>query len=162
VAEPAWGARDVLRDRLRTVERRGGWDGLTRAGLSSPAVEQLWVRRDAALAVLDGLPRVPTHGDAHPVNLLGRDGEDVVAIDWEQFGLGPAGFDLGYLVLAVDAPLDALVAAHGGDVRRGAVLVAAYTGVSRAAWALGQPDPGDHVERLLRLSEVIEQAADQL
>jgi hypothetical protein len=159
VAEPAWGARDVLRDRLRTVERRGGWDGLTRAGLSSPAIEELWVRRDAALAVLDGLPRVPTHGDAHPVNLLGRDGEDVVAIDWEQFGLGPAGFDLGYLALAMDTPFGALVAAHGGDVRRGAALVAAYTGASRAAWALGQPEPGDHVERLVRLSELIDEAA---
>ncbi|WP_328999044.1 aminoglycoside phosphotransferase family protein [Kribbella sp. NBC_00709] len=159
VAEPGWGARDVLRDRLRTVELRGGWDALTRAGLSSPAIEELWVRRDAALTVLDRLPRVPTHGDAHPVNLFGRDGQDVIAIDWEQFGPGPAGFDLGYLFLAVDTPLHALVAAHGGDVRRGAVLVAAYTGVSRAAWALGQPDTGDHVERLLRLSEVIEQAA---
>ncbi|MEV4265502.1 aminoglycoside phosphotransferase family protein [Kribbella sp. NPDC049584] len=158
VGEPDWGARDVLRDRLRTVELRGGWDALKRAGLSSPAIQELWARRESALAVLDGLPRVPTHGDAHPVNLLGRDGDDVVAIDWEQFGLGPAGFDLGYLALAVDTPLDALVAAHGGDVRRGAALVAAYTGVSRAAWALTQPDPGYHVERLTRLSPIVDEA----
>lgn len=165
VDEPAWGARNVLRDRLRTVERRGGWSSL--GGLSTPAIDELWKRRETALAVLDGLPRVPTHGDAHPVNLLGRDGEDVIAIDWEQFGLGPAGFDLGYLRLAVDAPLDALIAAHGDDVRRGvriaevrrgAVLVAAYTGVSRAAWALEQPDPGDHVERLARLSTIVDEA----
>ncbi|MGY4770067.1 phosphotransferase family protein [Kribbella sp. CWNU-51] len=159
--EPAWAARDVLRDRLATVERRGGWSALARAGLSSAAADALWVRRDAALAVLDELPRVPTHGDAHPVNLLGRDGDDVLAIDWEQFGHGPAGFDLGYLLLAVDAPLDQLLAAHGGDldaVRRGAVLVAAFTGLSRAAWALGQPDPSDHVERLVRLSPVVEEA----
>ena len=158
---PAWAARDVLRDRLTTVERRGGWSALARAGLSSAATDALWRRRDAALAVLDELPRVPTHGDAHPVNLLGRDGDDVLAIDWEQFGHGPAGFDLGYLLLAVDTPLDQLLAAHGGDldaVRRGAVLVAAYTGVSRAAWALGQPDPSDHVERLVRLSPVVEEA----
>ncbi|MER7250159.1 aminoglycoside phosphotransferase family protein [Kribbella sp. NPDC000426] len=159
VAEPVWGARDVLRDRLRTVELRGGWTALTRAGLSSPAIEELWVRREPALAVLDGLPRVPTHGDAHPVNLLGRDGDDVLAIDWEQFGLGPAGFDLGYLTLAVRTPLDDLVAAHGGDVRRGAALVAAYTGVSRAAWALTQPDPGDHVQRLGSLLAVVDEAA---
>ena len=116
VAEPDWGARDVLRDRLRTVEQRGGWTPLRRAGLATPAINELWRRRDRALAVLDGLPRVPTHGDAHPVNLLGRAGDDVVAIDWEQFGLGPLGFDLGYLALAVDVPLDALVDAHGGDV----------------------------------------------
>jgi phosphotransferase family enzyme len=160
--EPAWGAQNVLRDRLATVERRGGWSALTRVDFSQPLLDALWVRRDAALDALDALPRVPVHGDAHPVNLLGRDGDDVLAIDWEQFGLGPAGFDLGYLLLAVDSPLDELLEAHGGDVaavRRGAVLVAAYTGVSRAAWSLTQPDPGDHVERLLRLSPVLEEAA---
>lgn len=156
VDEPAWGARDVLRDRLTTVERRGGWSAL-------PQYDALWVRRHAALAVLDALPRVPTHGDAHPINLLGRDGDDVLAIDWEQFGLGPTGFDLGYLLLAVDTPLDELLDAHGGDtaaVRRGAVLVAAYTAVSRAAWSLTQPDPGDHLERLVRLAPVVEEAAE--
>ncbi|GAA3150856.1 hypothetical protein JOF29_008366 [Kribbella aluminosa] len=163
VVEPAWGARDVLRDRLRTVERRGGWGAL--GGSSTPAIEELWTRREAALDALDALPRVPTHGDAHPVNLLGRDGDDVIAIDWEQFGLGPAGFDLGYLLLAVNAPLDELLAAHGGQaaaVRRGAVLTAAYTVVSRAAWSLTQPDSGDHVRLLRDLSPVVEQAVDHL
>jgi aminoglycoside phosphotransferase (APT) family kinase protein len=112
--------------------------------------------------MLDALPRVPSHGDAHPDNLPGRDGNDVLAIDWEQFGLGPVGFDLAYLLLAVDTPLEELLEAHGGDVdvvRRGAVLVAAYTGVSRAAWALTQPDSGNHVDRLVRLSDVVEEAA---
>jgi aminoglycoside phosphotransferase (APT) family kinase protein len=147
------------------VERRGGWASLTRAGLATPAIDELWARREAALDALDRLPRVPTHGDAHPVNLLGRDGEDVIAIDWEQFGLGPIGFDLGYLLLAVDVPLEELVAAHGGDVaavRRGAVLTAAYTAVSRAAWSLTQPQPGDHVRRMLDLSAVTEEAAGYL
>ena len=112
IQEPASGARDVLRDRLTTVERRGGWSALSRAGLNSPATDALWARRDVALAALDALPRVPTHGDAHPVNLPGRDGDDVLAIDWEQFGLGPPGFDLAYLLLAVDTSLDDLLAAH--------------------------------------------------
>jgi len=158
VREPDWGARDVLRDRLATVERRGGWSALG----ADRTLETLWVRRDAALAVLDDLPHVPTHGDAHPINLLGRDGDDVLAVDWEQFGFGPAGFDLGYLLLAVETPLDELLDAHGGDVdavRRGATIVAAYTAASRAAWSLGQPDPGDHVARLARLSKVVEEAA---
>jgi aminoglycoside phosphotransferase (APT) family kinase protein len=122
----------------------------------------LWVRRHAALAVLDSLPRMPTHGDAHPANLLGRDGNDVLAIDWEQFSLAPAGFDLGYLLLSVDTPLEELLEAHGGDtavVRRGAVLVAAYTAVSRAAWSLTQPEPGDHVGRLAKLSAIVDEAA---
>ena len=89
--EPSWGARDVLRDRLGTVARRGGWAALDPmlSGDLRHVVQELWVRRDAALAELDSLPRVPTHGDAHPGNLIGRDGEDVIAIDWEQFGLGP-------------------------------------------------------------------------
>ncbi|MEU0093417.1 phosphotransferase [Kribbella sp. NPDC006257] len=181
VPEPSWGARDVLRDRLATVAGRGGWGALDP---ELPAdlrhvVRDLWVRRDAALAELDALPRVPTHGDAHPGNLIGRDGEDVIAIDWEQFGLAPTGFDLGYLILAVDLPLDDLLAAYAladrppnGEqepsnrmtaanlhaVRRGAVLTAAYTAISRAAWSLTQPDPGDHLTRLLHLSNLIAEA----
>lgn len=181
VPEPSWGARDVLRDRLATVADRGGWAALDP---ELPAdlrhvVRDLWVRRDAALAELDALPRVPTHGDAHPGNLVGRDGDDVIAIDWEQFGLGPAGFDLGYLLLAVDLPFDDLLAAYAladrrptGEqepsdrvtaanlhaVRRGAVLTAAYTAISRAAWSLTQPDPGDHLTRLLHLSNLIAEA----
>jgi aminoglycoside phosphotransferase (APT) family kinase protein len=123
----------------------------------------LWVRRDAALAELDALPRVPTHGDAHPGNLLGRHGEDVIAIDWEQFGLGPLGFDAGYLLLAVDLPLEDLLAAYASVepelARRGAVLAAALTAVSRAAWSLTQPDPGDHIVRLHNLADVVAEAA---
>jgi hypothetical protein len=162
VAEPSWGARDVLRDRLNTVARRGGWAALD-SKLPTDlqhAVQDLWVRRDAALAELDALPRVPTHGDAHPGNLLGRDGDDVIAVDWEQFGLGPVGFDLGYLLLSVDLPLDELLPAFelSHAVRRGAVLTAAYTAVSRAAWSLSQSDPDDHLNRLIRLSDLVAEA----
>ncbi|TWD83684.1 phosphotransferase family enzyme [Kribbella amoyensis] len=164
VAEPAWGARDVLRTRLATVERRGGWRALDRIELPAElrhAVEALWSRRAEALAELDALPRVPTHGDAHPVNLLGRDGDDVIAIDWEQFGVGPIGFDLGYLLLAEDRTLDDLLGAYGNrrGARRGAVITAAYTAVSRAAWSLDQPEPGDHVRRLTALADVVDEAA---
>jgi hypothetical protein len=222
LAEPPWGAQDVLRDRLATVARRGGWAALDP---ELPAdlrhvVQDLWVRRDAALAELDALPRVPMHGDAHPGNLVGRDGDNVIAIDWEQFGVGPSGFDLGYLLLAVDLGLDDLLAAYGlpatGEerlsptfpadrhsvqraadpqavrrcaefravrrgaefravrrgadlhairhradlhaVRRGAVLTAAYTAVSRAAWSLTQPDPGDHLARLIHHTDLITEA----
>ncbi|GAA1554295.1 hypothetical protein GCM10009804_08960 [Kribbella hippodromi] len=176
LVEPSWGARNILRDRLRTVEQRGGWAPLIHAGLAPPAVPELWHHREAALATLDALPKVPTHGDAHPANLPGRDGADVIAIDWEQFGLGPTGFDLAYLALAVDVPLQALAAAHGettatdirgatyadsgnsGDLLRGATLVAAYTAISRAAWSLTQPNPGDHLHRLTTLSTLIANA----
>ncbi|WP_344170117.1 phosphotransferase [Kribbella lupini] len=165
LSEPSWGARDVLPTRLETVARRGGWSALGDAGLSDSllkALNWLWTHREAALAELAALPRVPTHGDAHPVNLLGRDGDDVIAIDWEQFGLGPLGFDLGYLLLASMRSLDDLVDAFGDPgVRRGAVLVAAFTAASRAAWSLSQPEPGEHVRRLVELEEVIYLACDQ-
>jgi aminoglycoside phosphotransferase (APT) family kinase protein len=165
VVEPPWGARDVLPTRLATVARRGGWSALSTAGLSDSllkALNRLWTRREVALAELAALPRVPTHGDAHPVNLIGRDGDDVVAIDWEQFGLAPLGFDLGYLLLASTRSLDELVDAFGDPgVRRGAVLVAAFTAASRAAWSLGQPEPGEHVRRLVELEEVVYLACDR-
>ncbi len=165
IAEPEWGARNVLRDRMATVEARGGWAALLELEeLEEPlrqAIRALWVRRYAALAELDDLPRVPTHGDAHPLNLCGRHGQDVIAFDWEQFGFGPVGFDLGYLLIS-STPFDQgeLLLATAGDasVRRGAVLTAALTAVSRAAWALDQPSPGDHVERLRELAPLIEDA----
>jgi aminoglycoside phosphotransferase (APT) family kinase protein len=100
---------------------------------------------------------VPTHGDAHPLNLSGRHGDDVIALDWEQFGFAPTGFDLGYLLIAVDHPDDLLPA----DllVRRGAVLTAALTAVSRAAWSLTQPSSGDHLARLQQLTYIVEEAS---
>ncbi|MET7282516.1 aminoglycoside phosphotransferase family protein [Kribbella sp. NPDC005582] len=162
VEEPAWGARDVLRDRMATVEARGGWKvlwGHVSASLRE-TLQELWVRRAAVLAALDELPRVPTHGDAHPGNLLGWDGENVVALDWEQFGLGPAGFDLGYLVVALPDQAESLLAVDS-VVRRGAVLTAVLTAASRAAWALGQPERGDHLERLEALADYIEEASSQ-
>jgi aminoglycoside phosphotransferase (APT) family kinase protein len=160
--EPEWGARDVLRDRMATVESRGGWDVLWDhvSGTLLKHLQRLWVRRDAALAELDALPRVPTHGDAHPGNLSGWDGDNVVALDWEQFGLGPAGFDLGYLLIALPAAAHHILPTDP-VVRRGAVLTAALTAASRAAWASGQPSPGDHLGRLQVLGYVIEEASSQ-
>ncbi|ONI69548.1 hypothetical protein BWI15_23555 [Kribbella sp. ALI-6-A] len=162
VPEQPWGARDILRVRLETVARRGGWsplDGVVDGSLLA-ALKSLWDRRESLLAELAALPHVPTHGDAHPVNLIGRAGDDVVAIDWEQFGHGPLGFDLGYLLLASSRSLDELVGAFGDpSVRRGAVLVAAYTAASRAAWLLTQPSPREHLRRLTELRHVVLEAA---
>ena len=173
--EPAdWFARRILQDRLANDEHGPGWAPL--------AVEQrvpadlrrdcgvLWARRHELLAELDRLPQQVIHGDAHPVNLLGRAGDDVIAIDWEQFGIGPLGFDLAYLLLSTDAPVDALVSAYqlgSGSawptdaVRRGAVVTAAITVVARAAWSLHQPEPGDHIDRLGRLAHLVDEAARQ-
>jgi hypothetical protein len=166
-----WFARRILRDRLANDEGRGGWAALADSPQLDAQLRQvcddLWGRRSGVLAELDRLPQVVIHGDAHPVNLLGREGDAVVAVDWEQFGIGPLGFDLGYLLLSTDAPLDELVEAyqHGSGsawpvdvVRRGAVLTAAVTVVARAAWSIAQPDPGDHLERLERLAHLVAEA----
>jgi hypothetical protein len=168
-----WFADRILRDRLANDEHRGGWTPLLSADL--PAVlwrhcEQLWVRRSDVMAELDRLPQQVIHGDAHPLNLLRRDGDHVIATDWEQFGVGPLGFDLAYLLLSTDHPIDELLTAYQRGsastwptdvVRRGTVLTAAVTLVARAAWSLNQPDPGDHLDRLLRLSDVVAEAVTQ-
>jgi hypothetical protein len=173
--EPAdWFARGILRDRLANDEGRGGWASLAHERRLGPglrsACDVLWQRRYELMDELDRLPQQVIHGDAHPVNLLGRDGDDVIAVDWEQFGVGPLGFDLGYLLISTDAAVDELLPAYqrgsrstwpGDAVRRGAVLTAAITVVARAAWSLTQDEPGDHVERLCRFSQLVEEAARQ-
>jgi hypothetical protein len=166
-----WFARGILRDRLANDEQRGGWAPLASAQELPDELRQscqeLWVRRTDVMAELDALPQQVIHGDAHPLNLLRQDGDDVIATDWEQFGFGPLGFDLAYLLLSTDCPIDELLTAYQRGsafawptnvVRRGTVLTAAVTVVARAAWSLGQPDPGDHLDRLVRLAEVVAEA----
>jgi phosphotransferase family enzyme len=173
--EPAeWFARRILRDRLAKDETGPGWAPLADDERLPTGLRQdcavLWERRYELLDELDRLPQQLIHGDAHPVNLLGRDDDDVVAVDWEQFGVGPSGFDLGYLLASTEEAIDVLLDAYQHEsqsgwardaVRRGAVLTAAITVVARAAWSLRQEEPGDHVERLGRLAQVVEEAARQ-
>ncbi|MDX6262314.1 MAG: hypothetical protein QOH84_4002 [Kribbellaceae bacterium] len=169
-----WFARRILRDRLAGDEQGAGWARLVLEDRLPAGLRRdcgvLWERRDELMDELDRLPQQVVHGDAHPVNLLGREGDEVVAVDWEQFGVGPLGFDLGYLVVSTETAIDVLLAAYQSGsrstwptdaVRRGAVLTAAITVVARAAWSLRQAEPGDHVERLGRLAQVVEEAARQ-
>lgn len=170
--EPAsWFARRILRDRLDDDAAHGGWAGCATADVLPADVRRLcrdlWTRRTDVMAELDRLPQLVVHGDIHLPNLIRRDGDDVTAVDFDQFGIGPLGFDLGYLLQSTRAPVDELVAAYqegssaawpAADVRRGAVLTAAVTLVGRAAWALTQPDPGDHLERLIGLPSIVDEA----
>ncbi|NEA33022.1 phosphotransferase [Streptomyces sp. SID13031] len=169
-----WFARRILRDRLANDEQGDGWAPLAGedrlpVGLRRDC-EALWARRYELMDELDALPQQVVHGDAHPVNLLGCEGDEVIAVDWEQFGVGPVGFDLAYLVVSTPAPIDVLLPAFQAGsrsawpveaVRRGAVLTAAITVVARAAWSLRQVEPGDYLERLERLAQVVEEAARQ-
>jgi hypothetical protein len=65
-------------------------------------IERLWTERERFYSVIETLPRSFVHFDVHRRNLMFRrrpdGGEDLVAVDWAQCGLGPLGADLHFLV----------------------------------------------------------------
>jgi len=152
VTDPGWLARDQLRDRLRRTERRGGWRTLSRTTVADVA-EHFWSRREVYLGRLDELPQVLQHGDPTPANLPGREGDDVVAIDWACLGTGPVGADLGYYLLSAredyeplrDAYLLGLPdgAATVEQVDLGARVTAVFHALTRADWALARVADGE-------------------
>ena len=152
MARPRFLARDQLRDRLLRIERNGGWSTLARTTVADVA-EHLWHRRTFFLDALDALPQVPQHGDPTPTNLPGRSGDDVLAIDWGNLGIGPAGADLGYFALSAREDFEPLVEAYliglpenvatREQVELGARVAAVYTALSRAEWALARVAGGE-------------------
>ncbi len=148
---PGWASRNLLEDRLAMAEERGGWRTLARTTLADVA-DNLWQRRSHWLARCADGPDGRVHGDAVPANFLGRRGEDVVAVDWQCFGVGPVGADVGYYALSVREEFDVLVDAFldgvGPDCDREAIRLAArvtavYSVLSRAEWALAQAARGE-------------------
>ena len=105
LGDRSWLARGQLRERVRLVERRGGWRVLARTTVADVA-DHLWERRGALLDLLDALPQVPVHGDATCANLVGRTYDDVLAIDWATLGTGPVGSDLALLSLGTREAFD--------------------------------------------------------
>ncbi|MEZ5191429.1 MAG: phosphotransferase [Nocardioides sp.] len=115
--------------------------------------DHLWSRREGYLARLDELPQVAQHGDPVPTNLLGREGDAVVAIDWGTLGWGPAGADVGYYSLSAREEFEPLVDAYLGglpaalatraQVVLGARVSAVFTALSRAEWALARVAHGE-------------------
>ncbi|WP_343061368.1 phosphotransferase [Nocardioides luti] len=152
LAPAPWLARDQLRDRLDRVERRGGWRTLARTTVADVA-DHLWNRRTFWLDALDELAQVPQHGDPVPANLPGREGDDVVAVDWSTLGHGPVGADLGYYSLTAREELEPLLDAYliglpegiatRDDVALGARVAAVFTALSRAEWALARVAGGE-------------------
>lgn len=146
-----WLAVGHLRSRLARIERRGGWPTLARTTVADVA-DFLWQRRGHHLDVLDSLPQVPVHGDPTPDNLLGRDGDAVVGIDWSTLGTGAVGTDVGYLALSAREDFEHLLTAYrdglpAGTATRdqailGARITAVYTALSRAEWALARVADG--------------------
>ena len=151
LGSPTWLARDQLRDRLRMVERRGGWPTLARTTVADVA-DHLWRRRDLHLDAVDALPVVPQHGDPTPSNLHAHDERGVLALDWATLGTGPVGSDVGYWSLSAREGFEPLVDAYvaglpGGlasaeQVLLGARVTAVYTALSRAEWALARVATG--------------------
>lgn len=149
---PRFLATHLMRDRVARVARRGGWPTLARTTVADIA-DHLWRRREPMLDLLDGLPQVPQHGDPTSANIPGREGDDAVAIDWGTLGTGPVGGDLGYLSLSAREEFEPLLDAYllglpdgvaaAGDVVLGARVVAVYTALSRAEWALARVAPGE-------------------
>lgn len=142
-----WLARDQLADRLARVAFRGGWRTLARTTVADVA-DRLWSRREHFLAEVAALPQVAQHGDPVPGNLLGRVGDDVLAVDWATLGTGPVGADLGYWALQAREEFDVLLRAYVDGLppglasteqaRLGAQVTAVYTVLSRAEWALAR------------------------
>ncbi|WP_151082383.1 phosphotransferase [Nocardioides cynanchi] len=142
-----WLAVDQLRDRLTRVERRGGWPTLARTTVADVA-DRLWSRRETLVQELDALPQVPQHGDPAAANLPGREGDEVIAIDWATLGHGPVGADLGLFLQNAREEAEPLLDAYlmglpdglatREEVTLGLRVSAAYTSLSRAEWALAR------------------------
>jgi hypothetical protein len=157
VPDRPWQVDGLLTQRLRMVERRGGWTTLARTTAADVAAH-LWSRRQAVLARLGALPQVPQHGDPVPTNLIGRAHpgkgiDDVVAVDWSAYGRGPVGADLGYLSLSAREEFAPLLEAYLGGLPaglataeqagEGARAMAVYSVLTRADWALARAAEGE-------------------
>jgi len=151
----AWAARRTLTDRLAMAEERGGWPTLARTPMAD-VVDHLWTRRHHWIDAYAAAPAGRLHGDAVPANFPATRQGDVLAVDWQGFGIGPVGTDLGYYALStredfevlLDAFLDGVQQATGDAVDHGRVRVAAtvmciYSAISRAEWALSRVAPGE-------------------
>jgi len=148
---PAWASTRLLGDRLDLAVERGGWPTLARTTLAD-VTDRLWQRREHWLVRCSEGPMGRAHGDAVPGNFLARRGDDVVAVDWQCFGVAPIGSDLGYHALSsreeFDVLLDAFVEGTGPDAEHDAIRLAAqvtavYSVVTRAEWALAKAARGE-------------------
>lgn len=150
---PGWGARSLLADRLGLAEQRGGWPTLARTTLAD-VTDRLWHRRAHWLGRCAEGPMGRMHGDAVPANFLATRGSDVVATDWQCFGIGPVGTDLGYYALSSREEFDVLLEAYLAGVALesspdpdavalAARVTAAYSVITRAEWALAQAARGE-------------------
>jgi hypothetical protein len=153
-SEVPWAARRTLVDRTAMAESRGGWPTLARTTLADVA-DHLWQRRHHWFAEYAATPAGRLHGDAVPANFPAGRGHDVVAVDWQGFGIGPIGTDVGYYALSTREDFDVLVDSFiagvrtvrpevdAPQVRLAATVMCIYSAISRAEWALSRVAPGE-------------------
>ncbi|HET9499695.1 MAG TPA: phosphotransferase [Marmoricola sp.] len=149
-----WVSRSILAGRLALAELRDGWPTLRRTTLAD-VTEELWLRRTRWLSRVAAGPQGQVHGDVTPGNMLGRRDDDVVAVDWQAYGTGPVGADLGYFALSCREDFAVLLTAFVDGLRGirrdvtpevvadAARVTAVYTAVSRAEWALARAAGGE-------------------
>ena len=77
-------------------------------GVKAQVPKHLYARYDTLIAALhsirlgEDLPKVVIHNDCHSGNAVRTAAEQVVLIDWEGAGLGPAVLDVGFLLSSCD------------------------------------------------------------
>ena len=79
----------------------------------------------------------------------------MIAVDWQGFGIGPVGTDVGYYALSTREDFEVLVHAflegvrvvrddvEAERVRLTATVICVYSAISRAEWALSRVAPGE-------------------
>lgn len=149
-----WAARRTLTDRLAMAEARDGWPTLARTQMADVA-DHLWRHRGSWLARYAAGPVGRLHGDAVPANFPAAHDDVVVAVDWQGFGIGPLGTDLGYYSLSAREDFEVLLDAFLGgarevradvdedQVRLAATVMCVYSAISRAEWALARVAGGE-------------------
>lgn len=152
VATAEWMVDDQFGQRLDALERRGGWFHLARTAAADLA-DAVWERRRGLRATLARAPRVFTHGDLTPGNVVGLDpAGKVLLLDWASCGLGAFGHDLGYWWLSTSETLEEFVRAAEGvrgvsldadDTLTAARATAVFTAFTRADWALRRVARGE-------------------
>lgn len=91
---------DSLEQQIAQLERWMEWGEVGRLPVLDRAFE--WLRRTSTHTV----PLSLLWGDARPGNVLFRGGEVVAMLDWELATVGPAGFDVAYLVWSAEMLAD--------------------------------------------------------
>lgn len=176
--DPGWFNRDMLRHRIAVTDDVGGLRPLQESGAIDDSLLRtcvaLWSERVPILDELDRLPRVLSHGDALPRNMLSVDGEDIIAVDWGQLGFNTVGADLATLCLYAAKDLVELIPPYceglreSGQpidevaVRRATVKAAALIAVSRTSRAIASDaDVDAYVGRLVRAEPILSEVNRQ-